>query len=478
MSSQKTTKGLMLRSVESVLIQVANFVLQLFLARLLIPEDFGVVAILATFVNLANTVVNNGLGSAILQKKEADDLDVCTVFYVELGLGVLMYGLIFLAAPYIAVFYENPQITAYLRVFGVTILLGALSSIQLTVGRYRLDFTPSLVSNVAAVAAQAAVGIFMALGGYGVWSLVISQVVSYTVRVVLLTALTRWMPSLEFSISRLKNMFSYSWKLFAGWMIGTLYQDVFAWVIGKKYDTQTLGYYSKGNSIPSIVNKVVTQVTTAVMFPAIAKNQDNRDLVKQQTRVMLSVSAALVFMVMAGLAGAADTFVRIVLTEKWLGSVPVIQIMSIPLALNVISNANMQSFNAVGRSDLFLRLEIIKRGATILLVIIFSNINYYLMLFSIGIGGWISIVANAISNKKIFHYSYREYAADLLPYVICAVALFLGVSACNYLPLNIYLRMVLQLALCAGVFFGLIFSGVLPAFRNIRQVIFSMLKRK
>lgn len=466
------------RSIESVSMQITNFVVQMILARLLLPEDFGVVAILTTFTNIANTLVNNGLGSAIVQRKQTSQTDISTVFFIELGIGLVSYGSMFFSAPFIARFYENPMITAYLRVFALTQLATPFASIQLTVGKCRLDFKPSMIANLCAVAVHAMVGICMALAGCGVWSLVVSQVCQYVVRAILLCALTRWIPSFKFSFASFKSLFSYSWKLFAGWMIGTLYQDAFSWIIGKAYDAKTLGFYNKGHSIPAIVNKVATQVTSAVMFSSISKYQDDIKAVKAQTRTMISVSCALIFPIMAGLAACANALIHVVLTEKWLGAVPVIQIICIPLAFNVISNANMQSINAIGRSDLFLWLEIVKRSLTITLVLIFANIDYYLMLLSIGVGGLLSLCVNTFYNKKLFDYRPSEYMMDIFPYALFAGILFAVVWSASLLPVNMVLLMVIQLTLCAVIFGIFIFSGLLPGYKAIRSTLLDIFKKK
>ena len=475
---KKTKKGLMHRSIESISMQITSFVVQMILARLLVPEDFGVVAILTTFTNIANTLVNNGLGSAIVQRKQSSKTDISTVFFIELGIGVIAYIAMFFGAPAIARFYENPMITTYLRVFAITQLVNPLSSIQLTVGKCRLDFKPSMIANLCAVAVQATVGITMAMMGYGVWSLVISQVAQYVTRATMLCALTRWVPALKFSFQSFKSLFGYSWKLFAGWMIGTLYQDAFSWIIGKAYDSKTLGYYNKGHSIPAIVNKVATQVTSAVMFSSISKYQDDMKAVKEQTRSLISVSCALIFPIMAGLAACAGSLVHVVLTAKWNGAIPVIQIMCIPLALNVISNANMQPINAIGRSDLFLWLEIVKRGLTIILVLIFANINYYLMLLSIAVGGVLSLCVNTIYNKKLFDYRPHEYMLDFVPYALCAAALFGIVWSASLVISNMYLLMTVQLVLCALIFGAFIFSGILPGYKSMRSTILGIIKKK
>ncbi len=476
--SSKTTKGLMLRSIEGVLMQIAQFALQIVLARILMPEDFGVVAILTTFVNLANTFVNSGLSQALLQKKEVGKADICTVFYIELGISLLMYGIIFGTAPLIARFYENEMLVPYLRTFALSVVFGGISSIQLTMSRFDLNFRPGLIASVCGVTVQATVGILLALNGFGTWSLVIAQVLYYAVRSVALIVQVRWIPSFIFSFASFKRLFSYSWKLFVGWMIGTLYHDVFSWIIGKKYDSATLGYYSKGNSIPSIVNRVVTQVTTSVMFPSLSKNQDDLSKIKEQTRLMISVSAALVLPVMAGIAGCADSIVRLLLTNKWLLAVPVVQLMCIPLALNVIGNANIQAFNAIGRSDLFMRLEMVKRGITIVLVLITMNIDYYLMLASIGVGGMVAIIINAIYNKKLLKYKYSEYTMDILPYVLVSVILFILTNAVNLLPLSVLGRFIAQLGVCAIIYLGMIVIGALPGFKSIKKILLNTIRNR
>lgn len=474
----KTTKGLILKSIENISMQVISFILQLILARLLLPEDFGIIAILNTFINLANTFVNNGLTSALLQKKEIKQVDISTVFYIDFVMSLLMYAIIYILSPFIASFYDNNAITTYLRVFSLSIPIGALASIQLTVSRYHLNFMPSLIASLSGVFAQTVVGIYMALNGGGLWSLILSQLSYFVVRAILLIILVHWKPSFMFSISSFKNLFSYSWKLFMGWMIGTLYQDVFAWIIGKKFSSQTLGYYSKGNSIPSIVNRLVTQVTTSVMFPSLAKSQDDIELIKKQTRQMITVSSAIIFPVMGGLSGISESFVTIVLTEKWLPCVPVIQILSISLALNVINNANMQTFNALGRSDLFLKFEMIKRSISVILVFVFANIDYYLMLWGIVIVAVISIIINALFNKKILKYAYKEYLADILPYIFFGILLFIILNSFHIINIHLFIKFLLQSLLCAIFFLILVFSGILPGYKLICEMLLGLLKKK
>lgn len=474
----KTTKGLMWKMGENVATQGMQFVIQLVLARILLPEDFGVIAILNVFTNLANTLVNNGLSSALLRQKEYDAKAYATVFVVSLAISVAGYAAIFFASPAIARFYENEALIQYLRVFTLTILLTAVSSMCTTVLRYRMDFRGIFLGNFLGVLGQGICGVVLALNGFGVWSMVFAHVVRYVVPAIVLLIFSRWRPQFYFSFRILKELFSYSWKLAVGWLIGTLYNDVFSLIIGKQFSSQTLGYYTKGHSIPAMVNRVLSQTITSVMFPSLAKDQHDLTLIKARTRAMLSISSALVLPVMAGIAACAPALVSVLLTDRWLPAVPVIQITCIPMAINVVNSANMQSINAIGRSDVFLYSETIKRTVTVLLVLITSRIDFYLMLWSIAFMGLISMTVNLIADKKLLNYSVKEYLQDLLPYVAVALLLFGAVYLLNFLQVNVYIKLALQLLVCAAIYFAAIFVSPLPAYKQALKVLKNMLRRK
>ena len=473
-----TSQGLFWRSLEGVGSQCMNFIVQLVLARLLMPEDFGVVAILSIFINLANTFVLNGLGTALLRKKNATECDFCTVFYMEIGISMLMYLIIFILAPYIANLYNNTQIVEYLRVFSITIIIGAFCSIQTIVLRYRMDFRSSCIANFGGIIMQGVIGITFALLGFGVWSLILSQITCRFVTLLLLVAFVHWFPKFKFSFRVVKELFSYSWKLFVGWLIGTVYSDLFSLIIGKVYDETTLGYYTKGQSIPQVVNKTVTQVTSAVMFPALSKVQDKNEKLKKQTREMLSASALLIFPIMAGIAAAAEPLVMVILTEKWRSAIPIIQITCISLAINVVSNANMQSFNAIGRSDVFLRCEIIKRSITVILVLITAWVDFYLMLSTISLMGVFSLILNGYYNVKLLGYKTKEQCIDLLPYIGYAISLFILVFPLNFLSIGYALKLVLEIFECAIIYLLSICFIKKGAFSNVKTVLLQFVGKK
>ncbi len=478
MSKNTTSKGLMWRTIEGIGSQGMQFFVQLFLARLLLPEDFGVIAILNVFINIANTFVNSGLTSGLLQKKDSTKLDFSTVFYVEFLVAIVMYIAIYFLAPFVSTFYENPKLTSYLRVFALTIILGSLGSIQTATLRYKLDFKSSCIANLIAILMQGISGVFFALHNFGVWSLILSQIVYRLTAFLFLLIFARWIPMLRFSFQSFKRLFAYSWKLFVGWLIGTIYVDLFSLIIGRVYDDKTLGFYSKGNSIPSAINRVVTQTTTAVMFPAIAKSQDNFNKVKYQTRTMISLTAALILPIMAGVAAVAEPFVMVVLTSKWAGAIPVIQIICISSAINVVNNSNMQSFNAIGRSDVFLRCEIIKRSITILLVFIFANIDFNLMLFSMVIMGVFSLVLNSFYNKKLLSYTRKEQAIDILPYFVYSMLFFSVIYCLNFIHVNYFVKLLIQLLACVVIYLASVFFIKLNAFVAIKRFAVSIFKNK
>lgn len=472
----KTTKGLIWKMGENVATQVMQFLIQLLLARMLLPEDFGVVGILNAFTNLANTLVNNGFSSALLRQKEYNPKAYATVFVTSLAVSLLGYGLIFLGAPAIARFYENMDLVPYLRVFTVTILVTAVSSMCTTVLRHRMDFRGIFLGNFLGVMAQGICGLVMAKNGFGVWSLIYSHILRFVVPAVVLIAYSKWRPQFYFSLKILKELFSYSWKLTVGWLIGNLYNDAFALIVGKRFSSGTLGYYTKGHSIPAMINRVLTQTISSVMFPSLAKDQNDLTAMKIRTRTMISVTAALVLPVMAGVAACAEPLVRVLLTDRWLPAAPVIQLCCIPMAINVINNANMQSINAIGRSDVFMYAELIKRTVTIILVLITSRIDFYLMLWSIAFMGFISMAVNVVADRKLLKYRLKEYLGDLLPYVAIALLLFSGVYAMNGLQMHVYAKLALQLLACAVIYFAAIFLTPLSAYGKVRVLVKNMLK--
>ncbi len=467
------------RSIEGIGVNGVQFITQMILARLLMPEDFGIIAILNIFISFANTIVQNGLGSAVIQKKNAKDEDFSTVFFTECFFAITLYILIYVFSPIISIYYNYKNIIRYLRIFATTIIIAPISSIQITVLRCRLDFKSSCIANTIAVILQAISGISFAYYGYGIWSLIYSQIIYRFSCTLFLYLLTKWNPSLSYSFKSLKTLFKYSWKLSVGWVIGNIYNDLFALIIGKNYSKIQLGFYSKGNTIPNVFNRIITQIITSVMFPVISKKQDDLSKVLETTRKMISITAVIVFPLMTFIGATANEYVLLLLTKKWMPIVPIIQIFCIPFAINTINNANMQTFNALGRSDIFLKIEIIKRSLTIILVFIFAKIDFYLMICSVAFMGIISLIINTLYNNILIKYKIYKFLIDLMPGIMVSICFFIIIQIINCLQLKVQYLLLSNIISCGILYLLFIICKVNSDFLLINKAIQEIIyKRK
>ncbi len=432
-----------------------QFIVQIILARLLLPEDYGIIALIVVFIAISQTFVQSGLGTALIQKKKVTDADYSSVFYLTLGVALVFYCILFLGAPSIAAFYNQPLITPVLRVLGLTLFFGAVNSIQNAVIARNFLFRKLFVSSLGAVLLSGVVGIAMAYTGYGVWALVGQQLTSIIALCLIMWFTVKWRPKLLFSLTRVKELFSFGWKLLVSGLIDVTYTNLSSLIIGKLYPARMLGYYTKGQEFPNAVVSNINSSIQAVMFPAYARNQDNRPLVKQIMRRALVTSSFLVFPAMAGLAAIAEPLVELLLTEKWLMCVPFLQIFCAVYALWPIHTVNLQAINALGRSDVFLRLEIVKKIVGVSVLAVTVPIGIYAMALGMVVTGVISTLINTYPNKLLLGYSFTEQWRDLMPALIlslimCGTAysvLFLGLSALATIVLQIGVGVVVYLGL-------------------------------
>ncbi len=443
--SQKVFSGMKWKAIERFFLQLINAFTPMLLARLLLPEDFGTIAILSVFISIANTFVHNGLGNSIIQKKDSDDLDCSTVFYTQFAIAIICYCVLFVSAPFIAKLYKNPELSLMLRIMSFSIVISAIGSIQITVMKKKMQFQKSFVINTIATITYGVVGIGLAYAGLGPWSLVWANLANGIALPLGAIFMVRWRPKLEFSFERLKKLFSYSWKLTVGWLIGTLHQDLYVLVVGKRFSATTLGFYNRAGSFPQIISKTVTEVVDGVMFPAMSQIQDDREKLKGITKTLLSMNAYILFPVFFGLSSVAKNLVTIILTEKWLPSVPMMQIICITYALNSINNSNMQVFNSMGRSDIFMKFELIKRSISIVLLVAVSFISIYAVILVLLLMAVLSNLMNAYQNKKLLGIKFREQAKCLLPSFVCGLLMWIAVMAAGLIKINIFVSLIVQI---------------------------------
>jgi O-antigen/teichoic acid export membrane protein len=395
--------------------QGVQFIVQIILARLLLPEDYGIIALVVIFTTIAGVFVQSGLNTALIQKKNADEVDFSSVFYLSLFMACLIYIILFFAAPFIAAFYGESQITSIFRVLSITLFFGAFNSIQNAVVARNLQFKETVFQQYRCHMISGTVGIYMAYTGFGVWALVGQQISNQLFVTMILWFTVRWRPKLLFSLGRVKRLFSFGWKLLMSALIDTVYRDLRSLIIGKMYNPAMLGFFNRGQQFPSIIVSNINGSIQSVMLPVLASQQDNRPRVKNMMRRAIVTSSFMIFPTMVGLAVIAEPLVKLLLTDKWLPSVPFLQIFCIVYAFMPIHTANLQAINALGRSDIFLKLEIIKKtmGLFILAITVFYGV--YAIALGQVLSGIISSFINAYPNKKLLNYSYNEQWNDIYP---------------------------------------------------------------
>lgn len=480
--AQKKSIGnaLMWKLLERFGVQGSQFVLQLVLARLLDPDHYGVLSLMVIFTTLANVFIQNGFNTALIQNKDVTERDYSSVFWVTMAVAAVLYGGLFFAAPLIAKFYKMPDLVLPFRVLCLILFPGAFNSIQLAHVSRRMDFRKVFTSNLAGMLIAGVVGIILAVMGGGLWALIAQQLLNVTIACMVMWFTVRWRPRFICDLNRVRVLFAYGWKLLVSGLLDAVYQDLRSLVIGKKYDSSTLGHYNRGKQFPQFIINAVNTTVRSVMLPAISSEQQDKGKVKAMMRQSITLSSYLVFPVMAGLAGVATPLVALLLTDKWLPCVPYLQIYCFSFAFYPVHSCNLQAINAMGRSDVFLKLEIIKKLVGIPLLV--GAVVFFQSPVAIAMTGIItaftSSFINAYPNKKLVGYSYLEQMKDVLPSLIASLLMFGSVWAIQLLGLGSLLTLVLQLVVGVGVYLGVSAVARLEPFMLLLQMLRSRFKKK
>lgn len=424
--------------------QGIQFIVQIVLARILSPEEYGIIAIVMVFVLLANIFVESGFNTALIQKKEVNEVDFSSVFYLSLGFAGILYIAIFFTAPFIASFYDQPILTEILRVLSITLFVGALNSIQNAFIVRNMLFKKLFVSSLGAVSISGIVGIIAAYSGLGIWALVLQQLTNQLTIAVILWVTIKWRPHLIFSISRVKILFSYGSKLLVSALLDTLYRNLRILIIGRIYDPSMLGFYNKGEQFPQFVVSNINGSIQSVMLPALSAHQEDRNRVKEMMRRAIVSSSFLIFPMMVGMAVGAEAIVEVVLTDKWLPAVPFLQIACFSFALWPIHTSNLQAINAMGRSDIFLKLEVIKKIIGLIILIISLPFGVYAIALGGAISGITSSFINAYPNKKLLNYSYKEQWLDIAPSLLISIIMGGIIYVFNFFDILALQKLILQ----------------------------------
>ncbi|WP_223634439.1 lipopolysaccharide biosynthesis protein [Planococcus sp. 4-30] len=477
---KKTVSGLLWSFGDMIGNQGIQFIIQIILARLLLPEDFGIIGMILVFVALSNSLVDSGFTQALIRDQKANQTDYSTVFYFNLGISILIYGVLFLSAPLISNFFEEQQLTALVRVLGLGVIINAFSIIPRAMFTKEVDFKVQAKVNMAASVSSGIIAVAMALLGFGVWSLVVRMLALNGVQALLLIFYRRWLPSLVFSTASFKRLFGFGWKLLVSGLIDTAYDNIYYLIIGKQYSATSLGYYTNAAKFSDVATQTLTATIQRVTYPVLSGIQDQEERLKQSFKKVIKLSGFLIFPIMIGVAAVAEPLILLIFGEKWATMIPYFQLLCIAGMLYPIHALNLNVLQVKGRSDLFLYLEIIKTiiPTILIVVVIWMDWGITILVVTIVLDSYISLFINIYFSGREISYGAKEQIWDLLP----IYAISVGMGAVVYgvgklLPFSELLTLILQIGL--GVVLYILISKLLKIkeFDTVYDLLVPMIKK-
>lgn len=408
--------------------QGIQFIIQVILARLLLPEDYGLLAIVAVFITLANIVIQGGFNTALVQKKDADETDFSSVFYLSIIIAGILYITLYLLAPYIGEFYSDNRIVSVIRVLSIVLFFGAINSIQIAYIMKNLMFKKLFFSSLGSTALSGIVGVYTAYIGWGVWALVTQQITNYISITLILWFTLKWRPQRVFSINSIKNLFSFGSRLLSSSVLNVLYTDLRTLTIGKVFSSNILGFYNRGRQFPQLIVDNVSGSINSVMLPTMSTYQDNLKKIKTIVRRANSVSSYMIFPLMVGLFVIARPLITLLLTERWLPAVPFLQIYCLSYALRPIHATNVQAINSIGKSDIYLRIEIIRTIIGVGVLVITIPFGIYAVALGELVSSIISTILYGYPNRNLIKYSFKEQIIDIAPGFVLSIIMGVLIS--------------------------------------------------
>lgn len=470
---QNTLSNFLWRFAERCGARGVTFIVQIILARLLAPEVYGVIALVTVFTTILNVFVDSGFGNALIQKKDADDLDFSTVFYFNIAVCGLLYMLMFAAAPWIAGFYQDLSLVPVIRVLSLTLVISGVKNVQQAYVSRTMQFKRFFFATIGGTVGAAVVGIAMACRGLGVWALVAQQLFNAAIDTIILWITVKWRPKRLFSLKRLRGLFSYGWKLLVSSLVYTAYVDIEQLIVGKLYTTTDLAQYNRGKQFPSFIVSNIDSSIDSVLLPVMSRKQDQADEVKSMTRRAMKISTYIMAPLMMGFAFIGESAVRLILTDKWLPCVPFMRIFCVTYMFYPVHTANLNALKAMGRSDLFLKLEWIKDIMGLLVIFAAIQFGIMTMAYSMILISVVSQVINSWPNKKLLNYSYWEQLKDILPGILLAAAMGCCIYPIQWLGLSDIVTLLIQVPLGAVLYIAgsafLKLDSFVYLYRVIRQ---------
>lgn len=453
--------------------QAIAFIINIFLARLLDPSDYGILTILVIFINISRVFVQSGLNTALVQRKDVGEREYSSSFYFSLIVALVVYIVLFISAPTISNYFETPQLSAVLRVLALILFPGAFSVVQFAIVSREMKFKTLMLSSLLSTLISGIIGIAMAYLGFAYWALVAQQLSNQIILTLLLLYKLKWYPKVIFYFESLKKLLSFGWKLLISGLIDVVYENLRGLVIGKKYDNTALGFYNRGRQFPELVMNSVNGSIQSVLLPVLSSQQDDKNRIKDFMQKSLLLSTYFVFPLMTGLALVAKPLISILLTDKWLPCVVFLQISCLDFALYPIHTTNLQAINAQGKSNIFLWIEIIKKsyGIVILLISIFMFKSVEAIVWGGTISSIISAYVNSAPNKALVNYGPIEQLKDLLPNICLSLIMGLAVYLLNFIGLSPVFLLLTQVVAGIAIYISASYITKAKSFNYLIQTI-------
>lgn len=461
---QKTITGLKWSAFERFSSQGLAFIFNIVIARILIPADYGIIALIAVFMGVSQVIINGGFAAALIRKQDRTEEDFSTVFYYNVLAGIFLYLLLFIAAPWIADFYKMPVLIPVTRVAGLNMIIASFSTIHITKLTIAVNFKTLAKISFISTVITGMVGIFMAYLGYRVWALVFQGLAASVLSTILLWTYVKWKPQKIFSTASFRNLFGFGSKLMLSGLLDTLYNNLYQMIIGKKYTTTDLGYFTRATMLVQLPSNNITEVIQRVTFPVLSEMQQDLKALTSNYQRLLKMSAFIIFPIMVFLIALSEPLVRLILTDKWLPIVPLVKILSLSYMFYPIHAINLNLLKVKGRPELFLKLEVIKK--IIITIVLFASVPFGVLMMCYGtvLTSIISLVINTYYTGKLIQHGFLKQMKDIGPAFF--ISFLAGMAA--FLPTLYFNNLLLQL--CVGLATGFIVLLVSAYFLKIKEL--------
>ena len=449
---QKTINGVIWSAIERFSNQIIQFLVQIIIARLLFPSDYGMIGMLAIFMAVAQTFTDGGFGNALIQKKDRNNTDYSTVFYFNITTGIILSIIFFFSSGLIANFYKMPKLELIIQVMSINLIILSFQVVHKAILTINIDFKTQAKASLSSVIIAGIIGITMAYTGFGVWALVAQFTAINIIQTILLWYFEKWRPIRVFSKQSFKRLFNFGSKILAANLLHTIYLNLYTLVIGKRFSATDLGYYSRADQFAQFPSSNITGILWRVTYPIMSSIQNEDEKLKNVYRQYIRLSAFIVFPLMIGLAAIAEPFIIFILTEKWRGVIPILQIISICYMFYPLNAINQNLMQVKGRSDLFLRLEILKKIIGITLLFISLPFGMYYVCLSLVVYALINLAINTYFTSKLINFNILQQIKDLIRILFAALAMGIVVYLINYIEISYILKLILGVIIGALVY--------------------------